>query len=500
MKALHTSIQRLLSRLPRWAGLGVVLASLHLAACSKAEEEKAVAEEEPAASSYVAFATRAQGAAPSINTDNTDHEDRVGTVRLLAFLRATGEMKHNQLYNLAQLNNTPVAMKPGTYDFYFVANEAPTMTTALNAVRNRDDLYQTDVLTQIPYGDVATKPGANAFLMTAIVENQTVNTGHLRNNPLRLSVNLIRVLAKVTLTVRRYDKKNNREGQTEQNQDLRLKSIVVNNIPSTYSLFPPRAAYAGTMKTASQNLDLTAANYTRNAVYTASFYLPEYLRASTAQQAGNTSVTLTYSKHGIDRTRTAVIDHVATQTADTYKPANWSSLSRYSVVRNTNYGLTVNLIGWEEEAIALNWEILPWNKVTSLKDFTQIHIVNLNGEIANQEGIETNPGSNIIMMHTGSTQQLTLRFKALAPHGAVWRFMITNTLDFELTGTPGITGIVGDYEITLTVRALKPWRGTIRSTELYLTINGQEVQVVPGFIDGNVKPGPAKRYLLYQVI
>lgn len=450
--------------------------------------------------SYVSFTTRAQGTDESINTDTEDHEDQVATVRLMAFDHISGAIRHNRQYTLDYLEHNNIPMKVGTYDFYFVANETASLTTALDGVHHYDDLYQVDAIAEIPFNDVAVNPGENEFLMTAVIENQTVTTAHVNTNPLPVSVVLIRALAKVSLKVRYYDKANDQEGKTGATNGLTLTSITVNNIPETYSLFPPKAVYAGTMKTAPQALDISAIDTTKTTVLTTHFYIPEYLRASGTPDAENTSITIGYTKHGIDRTKTAVIDHIETQSSDYYTPANWSDLTHYSVVRNTNYTLTVNMIGWEEEAIAFNWEVLPWTLISSAKDFSHINVENITGEVNDQPGIETGTESNIVMMHTGATQQLDLRFKVLSPAGAVWRFTITNTLDFELTGNPGTSGIAGEQEIILTIRSLKPWTGTIRATELYLTINGEEVQIVPDFAAQGIKPGPTKRYMIQQVI
>ncbi|WP_025002389.1 hypothetical protein [Prevotella dentasini] len=126
-------------------------------------------------------------------------------------------------------------MRTGEYDFCFVANETPEMTTALDKVTFKDGLYYDDALTKIAYKGVNDKP--MLFLMTA-EKTATVAADNTQNNPLHLDIELIRCLAKVKLNM---DYKEGMDAlEKEATKGLRLTSVIFKNLPKTYSLFPPK--------------------------------------------------------------------------------------------------------------------------------------------------------------------------------------------------------------------------------------------------------------------
>lgn len=458
----------------------------------------------PRGTAYMAITTRVQGATASINQDTQDNEDKVVNLRLMAFERATGRAVYNRVHAIDDFINykVKVPMRTGVYDFCFVANEDAVLAEALGKVTFRDGLYYDDVLTKISYKGVNDKPGL--FFMTAETSG-TVTTANTQDNPLKLNIQLIRCLAKVDLNMQ-Y-KSNMTTLEKEATKGLRLTAVIFRNLPKTYSLFPPKTSYAGDLQAEDIYTGIADARYSDegvNPVLRKSVYLPEYLRPSGASEDKQSTILVAYRKHGIDKEHTVLIEHKAWNAAgDTYKPANAAALSTKSIVRNTSYSLAATLKGWVEESITFGWEILPWTVVSSEKQFATVVVKT---ELKPQQGMDVQgENQNELFWHSGTPGGLKLVFNIESPAGAVWRFTITNRNDFSLegkmmnSGVSAISGIAGSGPVELTITPLKPWSGNIRATELYLTINGVEVQIVPKMAEDGIAPGPTRRYLIEQI-
>ena len=118
---------------------------------------------------------------------------------------------------------------------------------------------------------------------------------------------------------------------------------------------------------------------------------------------------------------------------------------------------------------------------------------NANNPVAGQPGVSIPNGHrNWINLDPSYTNFVTLRFKVKSPQGGHWRFTLTNHLDFEFADNNATYGLTSDNQIVITVRAKKPWTGVLRSTELYLTVDGKEVSILGGGI------GPNRRILIRQ--
>lgn len=446
---------------------------------------------------YVSFSTRAQGNAASINADTRDNEDAVLRVRLIICKAATGEVVHNALHAVADLTDyhKEIEVKKGEYDCYIVANETASMTAALETVTFRDALWQLAPLTQIPMPDInqAISPTMGMPMTTHVRAN--VTAAHTHGNALRLDAMLIRALSKVTLNIQRALKNG---VPTENAANLVVKAITVKQLPSTFSLFPPKSPFTGTLA-APQSLQHKVSPV-GNESLTRYFYVPECLCPNTAGVITPT-VEFTYGKHGIERKAELTIDQLNFSSTLPHFTllTNATLLSRNSIVRNTHYTADVQLEGWDEEVLKYKWKILPWNKYASVKQFKA-------SEIDLPSGPELQPGvsqsgidAKILSVDANVTNRMTLRFKIRKPNGAMWRFNLTNHLDFRFTQLENSYGIASEDEITLTIETTKPWAGYVRSTELYLTIDGKEVQIVKHLVDqGEKRVGPSFRYLIRQ--
>lgn len=478
----------------------LLLTIFAMVSCNRVYEEEQPVVSHGRARGVVTFNTRAQ-TGESINRDNADYEDRVNKIRLIICLKEDGDVVHNEVHPLADLINfkKEIPLPTGEYEFFFVANETSQMTTALDAVTFRDALFR-NVLARIP---------APSSLMEGVDKNVgipmtarltgTVTANHKSGNALRLNVKLMRTLAKLTLNIQRaLQTAGAQKGQpTDDAAPVTLTKIKFSLIPTDYPLFVaggfhnPQNRFEQTFTT---NISPDGAKK-----ITRTFYLPE----SVSETLPGAIVYFTFSKHGEEK-EVALLPKIRDKnnlTVAGYNDGVRGVASLVSIVRNVHYEADVEVKGWEENVANLNWTVQPWEKETSTKDFTPAQVENAasnaNNPFAGQDGVSVPAGHpNWVDLDPAATDRVTFKFKVKKPEGAHWRFTLTNNLDFEFVDERFTYGITSDNTITFAVRTRKPYTGTLRTTELYLTVDGKEVQIVKGFNANNV--GPTKRILIRQ--
>ena len=156
--------------------------------------------------------------------------------------------------------------------------------------------------------------------------------------------------------------------------------------------------------------------------------------------------------------------------------------SKYSLLQNNVYQITAILD--IDSKIILNMEVLPWEQTdieyerpVTPGDFTF-------GEWGSSWG-----GINGKSVHTNmdGLEDAVFEFDLTAPVGAAWTATLTNGLDFLFTpSTAGLTtaavssGFAGNSgPAVVAVRAAKRWGGNTRDTELYITVEGDEIPINP---------------------
>ena len=206
----------------------------------------------------------------------SEAENTIKSVRVLIFDHATGKCLVNQVlggYTQPKDNTTawshPVMIpkKVQSFDFYFVANEASktyNLTTALQGVSERGQLYTLPELTKIPWQPEfmpkLAEGGAEDDLipMTAICSNVSIDAikqmlgqgtkadpyRFLAENGKRRPVRLTRVLARVDITIPSVIA-NKVLGDPTSDQVLVLDYIddfemALYNVPRYFSLFTSR--------------------------------------------------------------------------------------------------------------------------------------------------------------------------------------------------------------------------------------------------------------------
>ena len=212
---------------------------------------------------------------PELQKKLTAAEDKVKTVRVLIFDNATGKCLVNQVLGgyTQPTNGTPWShpvLIPGSvksFDFYFVANEASktyNLTTALQGVTERKQLYTLPGLTKIPWQPEflpkLAEGGAEDDLipMTAICPNVSIDAikqmlgqgterdpyRFLATSAERHPVRLTRVLARIDITMPDMIA-NSVLGDPTSDQMLVLDYIddfemALYNVPRYFALFASR--------------------------------------------------------------------------------------------------------------------------------------------------------------------------------------------------------------------------------------------------------------------
>ena len=203
-------------------------------------------------------------------------ENKVKSVRVLVFDHATGECLVNQVlggYTQPATDGTPWShpvLIPGniqSFDFYFVANEASktyNLTTALQGITEREQLYSLSGLTQIPWQPeflpkLAEGGGEDDLIpMTAVCPNISLSEikkmlgkgterdpyRFLAESGKRTPVLLTRVLARIDITMPGV-MINSTPGDRTTDEVLALSYIdkfemSLVNVPRYFSLFASR--------------------------------------------------------------------------------------------------------------------------------------------------------------------------------------------------------------------------------------------------------------------
>lgn len=263
--------------------LWLMLGAVFLTACSKGVED--IVEYTPAGEKdvYLTTAIRTRGVGTLVNTTV---EETVKTIRLVICDAGTGDVLYNVRHNVSDFTNqpdgavsiwhTPIKIRPGQRDFYFIANEESWngLPAALNGLSNRSQFYTNTALTQLPY-DVDYKPTAERpMLMTRLYRNVTINSerngkGATQTDPQHFvadgdeEVELIRTLAKVRLRVKSVVEVE-KEGTDYVGKRFNFKhlknfrKLTLGGIPPYFSLF--LNPYFGSL------------DYQANKYYTKDFY------------------------------------------------------------------------------------------------------------------------------------------------------------------------------------------------------------------------------------
>ncbi len=295
-----------------------------------------------------------RAAASSINLDQQTWEDRVTELRMIVAEPGDGTVVFNQkLYfpDGFDQSSRPVEITPGSYDFYFFANETVytgDFVQVLMDIGNVSEFSTDNRFTDITYRPKFTPDGSSSvgrFLMSAIYEDITVAGGGTFANPVPLPlptarVELIRALAKVEVVFRQRV-----SGATL--PENTITSVELENVASLISV-PPMDTYYNGGVTVSEYASLEGFDYGNDSIGSVVFYIPEFL----VPVSGTT-----YTELVINNTAFP-IESDATRGGLTEQRRTVPTLSDYSVIRNYHY--IVNVYINSDGGLQLLVYVKPW--------------------------------------------------------------------------------------------------------------------------------------------
>ena len=433
-------------------------------------------------------------AAGDINKDNVRFEDKGTEIRMLMFDMNSGVCVYNSLLafpgNDLQQNSNPVECELGTYDILFIANETsyPGFTAQISAVGNITQLSGS-YFKQISYEPTFQPTATKGFLMSAYYRNVVVVGGHTLTNPQIISVELLRSMAKVEVIFKNSD--------MAVLTTKRLTEIYLENVPDKYTLPANSDVYNYTSfpliisrkETGSlSNPIFGEPQYQLENIGRVIFYTPEFLRSSTDGASQNTSLVL--KGRSIAGEFKIVIDHQAFESNSgprgTFNSINYSNLS---IVRGTHYQITVNLTPLAGP-IQVQTKVLPWEVNKSEIEFNKL-VFSHSVYVGSTNVTATNLTGKNISLHTGEVAEF--RFTLSSPTGALWKATLTNGLHFRFTPASVTEGIAGT-EYRFYVEPTSAWTGTVNSTEIYISVEGEEAELI-----GAGYHGPSQRYNIRQI-
>ncbi|MBD8349945.1 hypothetical protein [Dysgonomonas sp. HGC4] len=316
--------------------------------CSR--DDSPVPEEEEA---YIFLSIKASSG--SINED-AGGEDRITEVRMIAF-DPDGNSVYNDILDFPHgfgSRSHGIKFKPGTYDFYFFANESAyvgfhDMLTSVTNVSQFQSDSRFNGLLYNPGFKPDTSTNAGRMLMSAVYKAIRVLQGGTEASPEPLvlptpKVELVRSLARVEIV---FYKKN--PGSILPAADI-VSSVQLQNVAASYSVPPSNSYYSG-QAVSSLFGDLAGLDYTRDSIGSVGpFYIPESLNKS-----GNSSFT---GLHINNRVFPILTDKA--KTGLTAQRRTISSLSDSCIIRNYHY--RINAYISPDGSITLKTCVEPWKK------------------------------------------------------------------------------------------------------------------------------------------
>lgn len=307
---------------------------------------------------YAHIALSVRTSASSINDDKQFWEDRVDELRMIVFDTNGGSVVFNQKLYFPDgfgAMSRPVTMYPGTYDFYFIANESVysgDFVSALDNITNKSDFGKDIRFASMAYNPGFHPDGNNSegrFLMSAIYENIPVIKGGSERVPVTLplptsKVELIRAMAKVEIIFRK-------KVSGSILSDHAITSVQLKNVASNLSVPPYDNYYLGD-RSFSLEASLSKLDYQNDSVGTVIFYIPELLLPENSTD---------YTELHINNKRFAMQSDPS-KIGLVAQRRTVPTLSDNSVIRNYHY--IINAYINVEGGIETQLEVEPWKKDT----------------------------------------------------------------------------------------------------------------------------------------
>ncbi|MBR8729991.1 hypothetical protein IX332_001320 [Porphyromonas levii] len=444
--------------------------------------------------------------APQINQDDLDFEDRVERLAVFVFDSSTSALA-GSVFTSATSFKLKID-KPGTYDFYFIANyidqpvgspdrvEEFDTRTKVEAYLVKEQLKGDTFFSGIK-GSGAAMPMARVYKSQDVGEGGTymapkpfhptvgdVNEHQLKPissygndyqpNKTQKTVNLVRACAKLSFTL---------SGNGVQD----IESVKYHNVAADYTFMEtperdkkggePDVYTAGT----EQKLELPAYDPAKpNGPIMVSAYVPERLFVNTNPSwtdhttNGINFITITMKSGKEYEIPVITNDNIS----DSYMDFAIGTGANYSVIRNHHYMYNIK-VPEDNKQLDVQFKVMPWTLVESEMSYARPEY---DLQILGADGRDYKQILDEVIMNDVNYQptSVTIKFKITAPKGAIWTATITNGRDFILDGevkgliNEGIvTGVEEWHTMTLTPRY--PFEKEPRYTQFYITVEGKEI-------------------------
>jgi Protein of unknown function (DUF1812). len=441
-----------------------------------------------------------------VNKDLVSYEDRVTEVRMLIFNASNGECLYNSQLTFPggdlEQRSSVIKWKPGTFDFLYIANESTGGTafvSALSEVGNIVDL-EGAIFKTLNYDPDYVPTSTSGFLMSSFYKGLAVSSSTTENSPQELSVGLIRSMAKVEVIFKNVD--------PNTPTFKRVTEVYLENVPIYYTV--PAApdiytAMGGNLSISKKypnttgNAIFTEEEYNKETIGTLIYYVPEFLRPAISTGQGATTLVI-YATGILSSPVRVVLDHQNFN--DNEGPRgefNEGDYSRYSIVRGTNYQITVNMHPSAPIGTTLN--VLPWTLKTTSVKYGEFGY-DLKVYVGPTEVTAQNFNQRQIKILAGETVRFVFNLKE--PENAVWRATLNNGGEFDFVGGSIVRGVAGEGVKEFTIKPIiSGWTGVPIETEVYIVVfqNGiEEVPLIPGTdAQGSPYIGQGNRYKIIQV-
>lgn len=391
---------------------------------------------------------KASALADPSEEEGSNVENTIKTVRVVAFVSAgststtfpAGSLVCNQLHPSA----TPYVeqrLNSGIRDFYVIANEPSSLTSALQSVRSLDDLKAL----KIDY-DKQTPSTDHPFVMYAMLSNQTILSSEQINTPQRLDVEVGRIAAKVRFNIT-LDQTKVRPSIA--GKPLVIEAVQIHRIADATHIVE-NVAYTPVTTLRSNVYIPEIQTDPKNWTFTSTLYLMER-GFSTPEDKADTTKTTFLIFYG---DREGVKCRYRINIGNQIKPVDGDL--DFTVSRNTLYDIKGTIVDMgETDGVDIKVDVLPWNKV-SLTD-----------------------ENGVVPVITKTIEDFTPcdgrgEFNVALSENAQWRVFIDNPSQFKIIGKTTHTG-TGDTGGAFNITPISfPKSGAI-STKVQIVVNGQVV-------------------------
>lgn len=443
--------------------------------------------------------------APQINQDDLDFEDRVERLAVFVFDSSTSALA-GSVFTSATSFKLKID-KPGTYDFYFLANydaAAVGSSEKVEDFKTREQVEEYMKKPQLSGGKFfkSMVDAGSCVPMARVYKSQVVpqggtymapkpfhpTVGDVINHQLKPissygndyqskttqeTVNLVRACAKLSFSL---------SGNGVQD----IKSVKYHNVAADYTFMetPDRNYNSGTV----QELVFTKdASNPANPI-TTKVYVPERLFKSGTSWANHTTNGINFIAITMKSGKEYEIPVITNDNfSGSYMDFAVGTSANYSVIRNHHYIFNIK-VPEDNKELDVQFQVMPWNLVESEMSYARPSY-----ELEITQGGQTfKKIKEEVILHDDASYKPTsakIRFKIIAPKGALWTATITNGRDFILSGD--VAGLINEgivtgegewHEMIITPRY--SFDKEPRYTQFYITVEGKEIYL--GYDDKGV--------------